>query len=565
MAEATIGHLIEVIKSENQETRSETKSNTAQLVILNKTMSDYFKTLKAGELDDLEKERESKEKSGKEGGSKFSGMGGDASKFGFLGIIAGVLAAISGFLVGAVEGIIRAWKLTARGVNALLKGYPARILKGITNITKNIFRPIIGFFDAIGDAFRKAGTNKFVRNRQFLGRGLAPITNFFAGLKSFFKAAIPFRGITTEIKKVPPLIKSFLKSMAVIPEFGEFFKDVAKLKDVFLPLKKAGKATGDGIGIIGRFMNAIGGTFKSIMNAVKPIFGVFRTLGRVIFFPLTIIMGVFDAIKGAIEGFKQEGILGGILGIIGGLARGLIGMPLDLLKSGISWIAGKLGFENFSNMLDSFSFSDMIFGMFMKVANIGNEIISNLFGGFEDGFGAGMKQMLKTLLIYAKRMMMFPVALAAGAAAALGAILPGGKSPLEAFKETFSKVITVGEGSAATTLPSEQTSGGGEEGEVPQPTRERKKVSQLEFNKTRLASLERMSQKGDLSPRQADELERRRKAVERMERTENAGGGVVAVNNAPTTNTTNNTTAMYGEPTPATDDLDRNYGMSPAW
>ena len=50
-----------------------------------------------------------------------------------------------------------------------------------------------------------------------------------------------------------------------------------------------------------------------------------------------------------------------------------------------------------------------------------------------------------------------------------------------------------------------------------------------------------------------------------MERTENAGGGVVAVNNAPTTNTTNNTTAMYGEPTPATDDLDRNYGMSPAF
>jgi hypothetical protein len=44
-----------------------------------------------------------------------------------------------------------------------------------------------------------------------------------------------------------------------------------------------------------------------------------------------------------------------------------------------------------------------------------------------------------------------------------------------------------------------------------------------------------------------------------------AGGGVVAVNNSPTSNTTNNTTAMYGDPTPATDDLDRNYGMSPAF
>lgn len=343
--------------------------------------------------------------------------------------------------------------------------------------------------------------------------------------------------------------------MAIIPEFGEFFKDVTKLKEVFLPLKKAGKATGDGIGIIGRFMNTIGGTFKSIMNAVKPIFGVFRTLGRVIFFPLTIIMGVFDSIKGAIEGFKQEGILGGILGAIGGLARGLIGMPLDLLKSGISWIAGKLGFENFSEMLDSFSFSDMIFGMFMKVANIGNEIISNLFGGFEDGFGAGMKQMLKTLMIYIKRMLLFPVAIMAGGVAALAAALPGGKGPLEAFSETFSKVIKVGEGSAATTLPSDQASGDGEE--EPQPPTKRKKVSKLEFNKARLEQLERMSQKGDLSTRQADELERRRKEVDRMEKQQTgSGGGVFAVNSPTSVNTANNT-AVYTDPTPATDDLDR--------
>lgn len=560
MAEATIGHLIEVMKSENEQTRSETKSNTSQLITLNRTVSNYFKMMQQQSLDNLEEERESK-RSAKSPTVSSGSMMGDLNDKGFLGIIGGVLGAISGFLFGAVEGIIRAWKLTARGVNTLLKGYPVRILKGITNITKNIFRPIIGFFDAIGDAFRKAGTNKLVRNRQFLGRGLAPITNFFADLKSFFKAAIPFRGITTEIKKLPPLTKSFLKSMALIPEMGKFFKDITKLKEIILPIKKASEATGDGIGIIGRFMNTIGGTFKSIMNAIKPMFGVFRTLGRVIFFPLTIIMGVVDAIKGAVEGFKQEGFLGGILGIIGGLARGLIGMPLDLLKSGISWIAGKLGFENFSNMLDSFSFGDMIFNMFMKVANIGNEIISNLFGGFEDGFGAGMKQMLKTLLIYTKRMMMFPVALAAGAAAALGAILPGGKSPLEAFTDTFGKVIKVGEVSSATTLPSEQTSIDGEEGIVPQPTRERREVSQLEFNKIRLASLERMSQKGDLSSRQADELERRRKAVERMER---SGQNVSQVNavNAPTTVNNNANTAVYSDPSPATDDLDR---ASMAW
>jgi hypothetical protein len=156
-----------------------------------------------------------------------------------------------------------------------------------------------------------------------------------------------------------------------------------------------------------------------------------------------------------------------------------------------------------------------------------------------------MKQMLTTLMTYVKRMMMFPVAIMAGGVAALAAALPGGKSPLEAFKETFSKVITVGEGSAATAVPSEQTSGGGEEGEVPQPTRS-KKVSPLEFNKARLEQLERKSQKGDLSARQADELERRRKEVERMEK-KNAGG-MTAVNAPTTTNntTTNNNTTASG-------------------
>jgi hypothetical protein len=192
----------------------------------------------------------------------------------------------------------------------------------------------------------------------------------------------------------------------------------------------------------------------------------------------------------------------------------------------------------------------------MKVANIGNEIISNLFSGFEDGFGAGMKQMLKTLLIYVKRMLLFPVALVAGGVAALAAIMPGGKSPLEAFKDTFSKVITVGEGSAATTLPSEQTSGGGEEEPQPPTPTKRKKVSTLEFNKARLEQLERMSQKGDLSTRQADELERRRKEVDRMEKQQTGGGGVFAVNSPTSVNTANNT-AVYSDPTPATDDLDR--------
>ena len=49
-------------------------------------------------------------------------------------------------------------------------------------------------------------------------------------------------------------------------------------------------------------------------------------------------------------------------------------MPLDLLKDGISWIAEKLGFENFSGMLDSFSFKDLFSNMVDKVKVIVQKI-----------------------------------------------------------------------------------------------------------------------------------------------------------------------------------------------
>ena len=63
-------------------------------------------------------------------------------------------------------------------------------------------------------------------------------------------------------------------------------------------------------------------------------------------------MSAFDFITGFIDGFKEsdgnnivskfiDGVGGGLSKLIGNL----IGIPLDLLKSGVSWIMGKLGFQ----------------------------------------------------------------------------------------------------------------------------------------------------------------------------------------------------------------------------
>jgi len=100
---------------------------------------------------------------------------------------------------------------------------------------------------------------------------------------------------------------------------------------------------------VGRFIGALAGRFG----------GLVKIFGR-LFLPFTIITGAIGAIQGAIDGFKEGGILGGLEGGISGLLTTIIGYPLDLLKSAVAWIAGKLGFKNAEATLNEFSFSTLI-------------------------------------------------------------------------------------------------------------------------------------------------------------------------------------------------------------
>jgi hypothetical protein len=70
-------------------------------------------------------------------------------------------------------------------------------------------------------------------------------------------------------------------------------------------------------------------------------------------------MTVWDTVKGMIEGYEKEGIVGAIAGAVTGLFNSLVFGPLDMLKSAIAWVLGKFGFENAEKELNSFSFSEM--------------------------------------------------------------------------------------------------------------------------------------------------------------------------------------------------------------
>ena len=130
------------------------------------------------------------------------------------------------------------------------------------------------------------------------------------------------------------------------------------IRSFFKPLK--GVADGlKGVGalvtklpIIGSITNFFIGSAKAVGGVAKAASPFLKLLGK-LFLPLTIIIGVFDTIKGAISGFKEddeaslgEKILNAIQGGLTGLVNSIIGIPLDLVVSLINFVASKFGFED---------------------------------------------------------------------------------------------------------------------------------------------------------------------------------------------------------------------------
>ena len=80
-------------------------------------------------------------------------------------------------------------------------------------------------------------------------------------------------------------------------------------------------------------------------------------------------------------GFEEGGILGGLAGAITGLLNSIVGMPLDLLRKAVSFILGKLGFEQASEALDSFSFQDIIKKVIFSFVGFLRGVVNGLIEG----------------------------------------------------------------------------------------------------------------------------------------------------------------------------------------
>jgi hypothetical protein len=165
------------------------------------------------------------------------------------------------------------------------------------------------------------------------------------------------------------------------------------------------------LGKIGRWLDD---TLKPFVKFMKGVFNFARGVGRFfgkLLLPLTVIMAVVDGVTGFLEGFENtEGtqtdkIIGGLRQGFTEILKGLVAIPLDFLKSAVSWVAGKLGFKEVEAALDSFSFANIVdelgrlglfdFFMFpvravrgfMEAFNTDTEasIVDRLIAGFKQG------------------------------------------------------------------------------------------------------------------------------------------------------------------------------------
>ena len=369
----------------------------------------------------------------------------DIEGAGFFGKVLATVAAVTGALAGILGGFAIGLFESTKLLGSAFKFFGSKLFRSFDDLFNNkiskSFGKLKGIFqvrliDPINDFFKgiKTAFNLGNKGLKTYKAGLVKdVANFFGKMTRNLRLAAG--GMPGRLKTIKTAVGTFFGSIgAAVRGFGTRF---AKLFDLGDDLKKAkgslnsiGKSISGFIRPFTKTADAAKNTGKLAMMIVRPfkMFGEFfkffatkfgpvgKVLGK-LFLPITIIMGIFDGIKGAITGASEEEgmankFIGGIFGAIKGILVGLVGMPLDLLKDLVGWIAGKLGFENASEALGKFSFSGLIGNIIDTIKDFFGGVVDfvvglftfdgeKIMGGFtsmKDAIGNVLKPLLRSIL-----------------------------------------------------------------------------------------------------------------------------------------------------------------------
>lgn len=384
---------------------------------LRKDFSDYFKFLKRSRLDELEEKREAKSPRASAPSRAQVVKKDSGFDLGFLAaLIGGTIVAITAALeaLGDYFRKLRTMALTlSKGLRPLLVSFGAlgrlirniikalaialddklfagairKALKRIADSIGDFFRPIRNFLTESPKNFRARFAGITARIGTFFDDLLKPMTTFFRNFRAGFSKigtkalgvvddAIKMEDFSTFAGKIGATLRTLIQkpfdilfSSFKTAEGSDDLKKVGDLlADFFRPIKEFFSVSENSF--IGKMWNNIKSAFSIFGEGstfMRTLAAVGRTIGRMAW-PLNVIFGIIDSVTGYFREYvDDDGQIkkGGLIGSLSGLLEGIVGMPLDLIKSAASWIAGKFGATKVEDFLDSFSITDMIRNIIM--------------------------------------------------------------------------------------------------------------------------------------------------------------------------------------------------------
>lgn len=219
-------------------------------------------------------------------------------------------------------------------------------------------------FKGLSKSLDKGFSGKFLIGAGLVAGVLAApfiaISAFVTQLNNEFKA---IRGLFTILRKK---FKSIRKITNFIPKLLSNIED--GLKGVTEVFSKIGSR-------IRKVFKAFSGS-KSFMAGFGKIGNIAKVFGSImgkVFLPVTVVMAIWDAIKGftQTEGNIAQKVVGALASVIDGMFGGLVRM----LSKVVTWLLDLLGFDKLSAILGDTV--DSILGVFSGI----KDIIMGVFGG----------------------------------------------------------------------------------------------------------------------------------------------------------------------------------------
>ena len=256
-------------------------------------------------------------------------------------------------------------------------------IKDIINVFKLDLTPLIDAFRRIPTAIRSA-TQTVINVLSVFKLDLKPLTNAFTNISNAFKAGM--NGVQGLSRSVNGTFRSLNGLEKIFRSVGKSVKDVSTfvtatitvignrinaIRGAFAEVRTAfsslSSLTTNVTTSINRIINPIRNTVNYLRTTMPGIFKAFRLLGRLLGWPLTIVIGLYEGIKASIASFRAGDILGGVMQFLTGAINGAVLSLVDMIKDGVSWIAAKIfGKDNpVTTFLDSFDFTEM-FTNFME-------------------------------------------------------------------------------------------------------------------------------------------------------------------------------------------------------